>query len=320
MFSQSNLGHNQLPVARLRDQLSIVSSKDYQPNLWQEVIPHCTPLNSSDADLSNQCYYGGTTFENMSQLLGPYSAALPSGYHTGLIAQYMPRINSSISYDYVPSAEFSQHCNTISGGYYSQYTADKALSAYLHSKTLVNTTLLDVQICMPSDLSLSPWKATRDRQDITEEMFMNITFGISTVTKAIFKLVVNSTLGYFVLPNYNNSGVAGPLLPKYPHIICEDVKDQCLSQRHPTRSLRINESVSSFEVDTKPNQGPLAMLAVALFDPGSFLAAQFPKTETKRPDDFDPHADNPCTVPPLNLLFGPSGNCSPNPYDDDGLT
>lgn len=64
------------------------------------------------------------------------------------------------------------------------------------------------------------------------------------------------------------------------------------------------------------------MLAVALFDPGSFLGAQFPRTETKRPDDSDPHADNPCTVPPLNLLFGSSvGNCSPNPYDDDeGIT
>jgi len=58
---------------------------------------------------------------------------------------------------------------------------------------------------MPDNMSQSPWKATRDRQDISEEMFLNLTYGtlINPVTfgkppdNMTLKLVVNTTLGYF---------------------------------------------------------------------------------------------------------------------------
>ncbi len=225
MFPRYGLCPDQLPVARLRDQLSFVSSNDYQPNLWQEGIPHCTSQNSSDVDLSNECFLGGTTFNDIDYLLRPYLAELPSGYQTGLIPQYMPRINSSISYDILSTTEFPQACDTIAGGYYIQYTANMALPAHFGATTLENMTVLDVQIySMPFDLSQSLWKAIRDRQDITEEMFMNITFGTSTVTKATFTLVVNSTLGYFELPKTITAVLLGLYSPNIPILFVKTSK------------------------------------------------------------------------------------------------
>ena len=46
---------------------------------------------------------------------------------------------------------------------------------------------------------------------------------------ATFKATVNTTLGYYELPNYNNSGNPGPLLARDPHNTCPDNMDQCLS-------------------------------------------------------------------------------------------
>jgi len=138
-------------------------------------------------------------------------------------------MNSSVSYASVSQTNFPQYCATLPGAYYIEY--------------VYNKTLLNFQVCMPTGVPGSPWKATRDRQDISEEMYMNITFGglvnPSTNDKnpanQMFKLVVNTTLGYFELPNYNSSSIAGPLLAKDPHTYCKNNTDQCLSQWQPKK-------------------------------------------------------------------------------------
>lgn len=306
-------GNNRIQTARLRGELASVSNKDFQPELWQEGTPHCSSNHSSDLEFSPECYQGGTTFDNIAALLSPYIAQLPSGYQTGLITQFMPRMNSSISYATVSQTDFPQNCNTISGAYYIEY-------AY-------NETLLNVQVCMPDDISRSPWRATRDRQDISEQMFLNIAFGTSispatldkTPGNVTLKLLVNTTLGYFELPNYNNSGIAGPLLAKDPHDTCQGNDAQCLSQWHSKRSLQINESDSSFAIGRVANQGPLAMIAAAMFDPGSFIATQFPQNATRPLSPLIPGPGIPCTVAPLKLLLGKfvQTPCYPEPLNAD---
>ena len=87
-----------LLAAQLRNELSSVSTKDFQPNLWQEGTPHCSDNATNGFEASDQCYQGGTTFTNISTLLDPYIAQLPASYQTGLITQYLPRMNSSVSY------------------------------------------------------------------------------------------------------------------------------------------------------------------------------------------------------------------------------
>ena len=300
-FSSDKSGNNQFSIALLRSELASTSTHDFQPDLWQEGTLNCSANVSSNFEVPEECYHGGTTFENVNSLFGIYIAQLPSGYQTGLMTQFMPRMNSSISYTEVSEAEFPPNCDTIPGAYYTDF--------------IYNETVLNLKVCMPNDLNYSPWKSTRDRQDISETMFLHAGYGIhypgNPVTSApnpanaTFKLVVNTTLGYFELPNYNNSGIAGPLLAIDPFGTCINNTDQCSSQSQSKRSLLVNES--NFEVSRINNQGPLTMVALALFDPGSFIASQFNQTAIQPSSVF--LADNlrpviPCTVPPLILLLG----------------
>ena len=170
----------------------------------------------------------------------------------------------------------------------------------------------------------SPWKATRDRQDATETMFLDIHFGglenpatlNSNPANTTFKLIINTTLGYFELPNYNNSGRPGPLLAKDPYDTCPANKSQCVSQVLWKRSLQINEDSTSPAIENIPIIGPLAMIVVAMFEPGSFIAMQIP------PNGTTPSSNRPCTIPPLNLLFNDSAGyvgCYLEPiFADDG--
>ena len=300
IFDLFSIDEIQLQIAMLRSQLASISTHDFQPNLWQEGTFHCSPNVSSSFQVPEECSHGGTTFENISSLLGTYTAQLPSGYQTGLITQYMPRMNSSVSYTNVSEAEFPQHCDTIPGAYYTEF--------------IYNKTVLNLQVCMPHDMTYSPWKATRDRQDISETMFLRARYGNLVNTdpfdfnfaNTTVKLVVNTTLGYFELPNYNNGGIAGPLLAKDPHDSCKGNIDQCLSQWLSKRYLLVNESHSNFEISRNSNRGPLAMMVLALFDPGSFISTQFNRTAIQMPDILPPDSGPavPCTLAPLILLLG----------------
>ena len=254
-----------LLAAQLRNELSSVSTKDFQPNLWQEGTPHCSDNATNGFEASDQCYQGGTTFTNISTLLDPYIAQLPASYQTGLITQYLPRINSSVSYTQVPPLEFPQDCKANPAKYYVDYA--------------FNGTLLDIQVCMPTNISHSLWKSTRDRQDISEEMFISInlqrTLDSRTQPNVTLKLAVDTTLGYFELPNYQSSGAAGPLLSEGPLPTCKGDIEDCASQLGSKRSLQMNEGHSSSSITAAANLGPVGLMAVALFEPGSYLATQF---------------------------------------------
>ena len=184
---------------------------------------------------------------------------------------------------------------------------------------------------MPDGISQSPWKATRDRQDTTETMFLDMYFGSSynlatfdpNPANSTISLTIDTTLGYFELPNYNNNGTAGPLLAKDP--ICPgepDDENQCLSGLKPKRSLQTNESSSSYDIDNVPNLGPLAMIVAAMFEPGSFIATQIPNgtKPLEVPETVVAAAQPiPCTIPPLNLLFDGLVPCDNEPFaPDDG--
>ena len=289
--------------------------------MWQEGTPQCAGNDSTQFEISPECHQGGTTFNDIKSLLGPYTVQLPAAYQTGLLTQFMPRMNSSISYGVVSQSQFPQDCANMPHAYYINY--------------VYNETLLNLRVCMPTAKSGSPWQATRDRQDISEEVYMDMTFG--DLLKATgnqgpanqtFHVVVNTTLGYFALPNYNSNGIAGPLLAKDPTSYCNSTY-QCsstgkLKKRSPRsyqeheqrrqdpqlkRSLQTNESTGGYAFGLTSNLGPLAMLTVAMFDPGAFIATQFTPSGPKPSEDssyirIGEKPVLPCTVPTLSLLLG----------------
>ncbi len=81
---------------------------------------------------------------------------------------------------------------------------------------------------MPTNVTESPWKPTRDRQDFSEELYIKITLSdcpadvIDSIPQSpsFYRITVNTTAGYFELPNYMNGGVAGPLLDQDPIYKC----------------------------------------------------------------------------------------------------
>ena len=87
---------------------------------------------------------------------------------------------------------------------------------------------MGLQACMPGNLTKSPWKSTRDRQDFTEELFLNVAliqYNLNTANTdqqniVLYKVTVDTTAGYFELPNYLNGEVAGPLLENDPNSLC----------------------------------------------------------------------------------------------------
>lgn len=202
-----------------------------------------------------------------------------------------------------------------------------------------NETLLNLRVCIPNTKSGSPWQATRDRQDISEEMYMDMSFGLfdgvtgsQKLANQTFQVAVNTSLGYFALPNYNSSGIAGPLLAKDPDSYCnntyqcvpdesyfekrsavpsQDYEPHQLQNRQLNNSLQTNQSIGGYGYASNSNLGPLAMLTVAMFDPGAFIATQFkisgtqPGVQDSQNSDSD-IAVTPCTVPPLGLLIGTS--------------
>ena len=289
-------------TALLRNELASVSVNDFQPNIWQEVTPQCSSNSSNNFKVSPECSQGGATFNNLTTLQGPYIAQLPAGYNTGLITQFMPRMNSSVSLSKVPRTAFPTGCNAIPEAYYIEYS--------------YNTTLLNVQVCMLDGTYQSPWKSNRDRQDATETMFLDIHFSspynpeliLYNLPNATFKITINTTLGYFELPNYNNSGYSnsgspGPLLAKDPYDSCPANEGLCESQGLARRSLQINENITNLAIENTPNLGPLAMIAAAMFEPGSFIATQIPLKDIAPSFWLINSAQAlPCTIPPLNLL------------------
>lgn len=80
-------------------------------------------------------------------------------------------------------------------------------------------------------MTQSPWQATRDRQDFSEELFLSISFdGTSYMPvnetpnrqKTLYKITLHTTAGYFELPNYMNGELPGPLLDYDPTKHCGD--------------------------------------------------------------------------------------------------
>ncbi|KAK5683196.1 hypothetical protein LTS10_004727 [Elasticomyces elasticus] len=272
-----------------------------QSRLWTGESINCT-LAVKKADLAalpKTCIYGaGNTLRNLTELPDPFLAQLPSGYSTGLIRQYIPRINSTAHREIVTEADFPTDCGRLPGAFYARYGSTNP--GYL---TMTGWGNWSLEACMPANLSTSPWRATRKRQDFTEELYLNISLGASDPTDVytvpteqgdLFKIKLRTTAGFFELPNYHNGQRPGKLLDDSPVTICSG---NCAQQAYipvaePDASLeranvrRVNEdfsmtSNSSLLLEMLPNRGPLSTIALALFGTSSFIAERI-----ANPDGF----------------------------------
>ena len=171
--------------------------RETQPQLW---------LGDCDDSLIS-CRYIQPNFADISALPDPFFAEPPRDFDTGLIRQFAPRINSTAN---VTEEPFPADCKSERGAFYRSSLNE----TYDPEEDPGN--FWAIEVCMPAASRERPWKATRNRQDFSEEVYLNISFSdrsnLRIVSSTELKVVVNTTAGYFELPNYLNGGTVGELL------------------------------------------------------------------------------------------------------------
>ncbi|PWY93017.1 hypothetical protein BO94DRAFT_622225 [Aspergillus sclerotioniger CBS 115572] len=274
-------------VAMARAYLASTSGNDFPSQLWAKSV-NCTPTEEVSFEKAELCSIGGTSWGNLSILADPFLAQLPKDYNTGLVQQFMPRFNSTAQYTNISAADFPTNCDTTAG----------ALSIR-QSNTPINVTdeVLSwaVHACMPADLRVSPRTNTRARQNFTEELYLNVSLSEALRSEIedgdtfmpvsqYFRITVDTTAGYFELPNYMSGQTAGPLLQDDPSSECGN---SCEAQGSASTSYDIAYDFPSDPFPTKRhtkytkpsieplelirNKGPLLTTALALFGPNSWL-------------------------------------------------
>ncbi|KAF8809808.1 hypothetical protein BYT27DRAFT_7187068 [Phlegmacium glaucopus] len=261
-----------LPVL-VRSALTYTSSTDVQSCLWTGSAIKC----SNDTQ-SGPCALGGITLANMSLLPQPFLAQLPSGYNTGLVRQFLPRINSSATREMITEADFPKNCDTLPGSFYVNY-ANTYLDDFGGPLSLVLSYGWHLIACMPANQQDSPWKLVRTRQDFSEELYLNLSvmdmpLPVRDGATGLFKITVNTTVGFFELPNYMNGQLPGPLLDDDPSHYCDSDRD-CIHQvddLHPIGDYNLTSRSPLAGGARPPSRGPLLTTAIALFGGGSFIA------------------------------------------------
>lgn len=197
-FNRSGLDTSNLVVALTREALNTASGSTMPSNLW--------PSTGS----FNSIFSTGTGSGDV------FVAELPSGFNTGLVRQFIPRINSSAEYGTISESDFPTGCDTVPGAFYVKYSNSTG-EAQCPGEWAI-------EACMPYNQAETPWKSTRLPQRFSEELYLNVSASGCLASyypiNNYYLLTINTSAGYFELPNYMNGGVAGPLLDQDPNSIC----------------------------------------------------------------------------------------------------
>jgi hypothetical protein len=221
-------------ILHLRHSITGASLKDKHPNIWYN--------NNTQCKYEIECFPGSDQYGGRNTLASsaetsrlPFVSQLETGFNTGLMRQFLPRLNSTVKVNATSATEFPQDCGSIPGAFSAEYKG--SWSQYPEQE-------YSVQVCMPSNQTLSPWRNIRTRQDVEETLYINISFPNSAYSRSanestIFKVVARTTLGYFELPNYWNNNTAGQVLTDDPNNHCDS---HCMAQGRYSWNSIINHT------------------------------------------------------------------------------
>lgn len=197
-------------VPRITADLASVSVDAYQPSIWSDYMTgglqnwleadhtstQTTPLR--DWVFSPPMYKPedwGSRF---------FLAGIPSNTTTGILREHAMRLNSSIACRRIDRTSFPASC-----------PGEEPFSASFETTDDIST-----RICVPGKLGVFPWTLSRNRQDIVEDMYLDMwdTYQYRAAdsdgddTNVTLHCQMNTTRGYFELGNLMNNGTYGPLL------------------------------------------------------------------------------------------------------------
>ncbi|KAF1925694.1 uncharacterized protein M421DRAFT_69417 [Didymella exigua CBS 183.55] len=176
-------------LPRMRNDLATLSGGQGHPYIWNDPST-----------------YGGSAVRYED--LGEFVAALPSKTTTGALREHIMRLNSTASCTSVDMSAFPATC--AGGNPFQASLQYKALYDWGNSDANISA----VDICAPGDLGRHPWTLSRNRQELSEEVFLKITG--DNYRNGVIHCTGQTTRGYFELGNVHNGGAFGPLLEKWP--------------------------------------------------------------------------------------------------------
>lgn len=271
-------------VVQARSAFAKADRHTWQPQLWEE---------------------GGhqqfATFKNLSDMNNPFYCPLPNGFNGGVLRQYAPRINSNATVQVVDRSEYARDCEYESANLFARYS-----SVYTRNPggTYENNRTWEISACMMSTSTGSPWVETRDRQEFSETLYINVTnpdidYSLSPLANGtLYKINLRTIAGYFELPNYMNNQTASPLFFSDPTGGCEEGGYGCVRQAaryyyNPSRQVkRQSDDTDNSTITTDETlpwkhmmtarKGPLMTTALAIFGPGSFLNTFFAEYDSMK--------------------------------------
>lgn len=257
-----NEGHSfrATAVVRLRSVLEFANEHEYQPYLWSkdtndewcnDSITGCPHVqNDRTLDQLSRAVYQETD----SRL---WMTPLISDFSSGVYPepQYAPRVNTTVTYTNITAGDWPSECaRDREGVFFAEYQKQ------------LEYPRVGLVICMPKNISSPPWRATYNRQDITEELYLNISTHPSG--KGFYKAIAKTSLGYFELPSAYNGFIAGPLLDQ---VILPNLDKYSRRTRNLERRETKDTYAGNITQELGSNIGPLTSVALALFGEGSFI-------------------------------------------------
>ncbi|KAL1801411.1 hypothetical protein ACET3X_001753 [Alternaria dauci] len=247
-------------VIRLRSILESATEDQYEPFLWRR------PDDNGMCRNPSQCTYQDwrRSFQTISDADSDvWFTPLASDFNTGVYkdAQYVPRINTTVTYTNMTAAEWPSECvRDKEGVFFADY----------HGQSEIFDNI--VTACMPTNISDTPWQATHNRQDITEDLYLNIST-IHSGPISHYRVTAKTSLGYFELPSAKNGNRAGPLLDTCSLPALDDDAPYRDSSWDNNLARRDNNGTYAGNITQNigTHVGPLTALGLALFGEGSFI-------------------------------------------------
>jgi hypothetical protein len=209
-------------LPRITADLSSVSVDAYQPGLWSDNMTVLLQRYMSHDGTSS------TTTPLRSWIFPPtledqrwsrfFLAGIPSNTTTGILREHAMRLNSSVACDKIERTSFPTSC-----------PGEEPFTASFERKDDIS-----FRICVPGKLSVCPWTLSRNRQDIVEEIYLDMLDSYDyrwdsegDDTNVTVHCEVKTTRGYFELGNLRNNGTYGPLLRNWPDadVMARDFND-----------------------------------------------------------------------------------------------
>jgi hypothetical protein len=203
-------------LPRITADLASISVDEYQPTLWSDYSTQglqsylSNDHTSSTASPLRNWIFTPINAGPIGDHVGSrfFIAGIPSNTTTGILREHAMRMNSSVTCSKIDRTSFLTTCP---GG--EPFTASSEVADGI-----------SMCICVPGKLGVFPWTLSRNRQDIVEEMYLDMwdTYKYRAGDSdgkdinTTMRCEVKTTRGYFELGNLRTNGTYGPLLEQWP--------------------------------------------------------------------------------------------------------